>query len=1054
MGGGSGRHAETLGLRHTDMRARLLGPLDIRVGGVAVTPLTSRRGRSLLGYLLLHRDAATREGLAFLLWPESSEDQARTNLRNLLHTLRRALPEIEGCLLITNRTVQWRPEMRLWVDVDEFNQATEVARRAPPGSDEMVDALRTAVSLYTGDLLEDCYDDWVAAERQRLRDSHVSALRRLTAALGDRGEYAEAVRLARELVRTDPVEEDNHRLLMRLHEAAGDRAAAVRAFHECATVLRRELGIAPGASTLRLHEAIVRSGDSGPAAKVAPPVAAPTIVGREREWAELRRHWQEALGGRAQFVVVTGEPGIGKTRLIEELAAWCGQGEAVVCQARSYLTEGELGWGAVAAWLRTPDVAARVGRSAPGDLVQLSRIVPELCPPVSTVAKDDIPMDPPDSPGAGERRRVFDAAARAIMSSGKAVLLVADDAQWCDATSLQFVHYLLRQHLDGPLLVAATARREDIDDRHPLSALLDGLTVLGRANEIGLRRLNREDTAALASQLVGRQLDTTAAAEIYSGTEGNPLFVVETVRSGAGGRSAAHTPTPPRLQAVIRARLAQLSEPAHDLLDLAATIGREFQAGLIRHALGVDDLTVASCLDELWRRGLIRDHEVDAYDFSHGKIREVAYESLGPASRRANHLRAAEGLQRFFAADAARASGQIAAHYDRAGRTAEAVTWYREAATQAQRRSAYAEAVQFLERASELLEADPAAEVLARRLEVVSALPTAVIGLEGFASDRLAEVQRLAVEMAARLGVDPDPAVLRSLVLSSLCRDAFEEARLAAERLHASAEARRDDGLRVESRYLQGVVAFWSGDLRAARGHFEAVVEQFAPEDHDSHVLRFGQDPKVVCLSRLANTLAFLGFEDEARHARDAALALADERGHPFSRDVALVFAALLALDLDEDDGVKAYSARLAARADQGGPIGINASAWPGYVEVLDGRAAAGIARIRTALASCGDRNPAPGFRATLYRLLVAAHEAADDPHGGLATTQEALAAGGTRIWEPEIRRVRATFLAAVGDHTGAETELERGEEVARLTGSLGLLRRIAATRVRLCPTG
>ncbi|MGH2783540.1 MAG: BTAD domain-containing putative transcriptional regulator, partial [Thermoleophilaceae bacterium] len=419
------------------MRARLFGPLDIRVGDVPVTPLTSRRGRSLLGYLLLHRDAASsREGLAFLLWPDSSEDQARTNLRNLLHTLRRAVPEIEGCLSITNRTVQWRPETRPWVDVDDFSQATEVARRAPPGSDAMVDALRTAVGLYTGDLLEDCYDDWIAAERHRLRDSYVSALRRLTAALGDRGEYAEAVRLARELVRTDPVEEENHRLLMRLHEAAGDRAAAVRAFHECATVLRRELGIAPGTSTLRLHEAIVRAGDSAPAANVGPPMAPPTIVGRQREWAELRRHWQEALGGRAQLVVVTGEPGIGKTRLVEELAAGCGQGEAVVCRARSYLTEGELGWGAVAAWLRTPDVAARVGRSTPSDLVQLSRIVPELCPSVSTAADDGVPVDRADAAGGGERRRVFDAAARAIMSSGKAVLLVADDAQWCDAASL------------------------------------------------------------------------------------------------------------------------------------------------------------------------------------------------------------------------------------------------------------------------------------------------------------------------------------------------------------------------------------------------------------------------------------------------------------------------------------------------------------------------------------------------------------------------------------------------------------------------------------------
>ena len=396
-----------------------------------------------------------------------------------------------------------------------------------------------------------------------------------------------------------------------------------------------------------------------------------------------------------------------------------------MCRARSYLAEGELGWGAVAAWLRTPDVAARVGRSMPRDVAELSRIVPELCPSAATTADDGIPVDRAAGAGGDERRGVFDAAARTIMSTGKAVLLVANDAQWCDATSLQFVHYLVRQQLHAPLLIVASARREDIDDRHPLAALLDGLAVLDRTSEIPLGQLTREDTAALASQLLGRRLDSAAIEDIYAETEGNPLFVVETLRAGARERSGRHAGTPPRLQAVIKARLAQLSEPAHDLLDLAATVGREFQADLIRHALGVDDITVASGLEELWRRGLIREHDVDAYDFSHGKIREVAYETLGPAGRRANHLRVAEGLQRVCATDAVRASGQIAAHYDRAGRTDEAVAWYREAAMQAQKMSAYAEAIQFLERAGELLAAQSTPEAMARRLEVVSALPTA-----------------------------------------------------------------------------------------------------------------------------------------------------------------------------------------------------------------------------------------------------------------------------------------------------------------------------------------
>lgn len=196
--------------------------------------------------------------------------------------------------------------------------------------------------------------------------------------------------------------------------ATGRRRARV---HECATVLGRELGIAPGTATLRLHEAIVRAGGSVPAADVAPTPPLTAIVGRERVWAQLTRYWQQAEAGRAQFVVVTGEPGIGKTRLIEELATRCGQGETVVCRARSYLTEGELGWGALATWLRTPEVAARVRRSTPSDLVQLSRIVPELCPPVALRAGGGIPGDRADGVDGAERRRIFDAAASVKMGA-------------------------------------------------------------------------------------------------------------------------------------------------------------------------------------------------------------------------------------------------------------------------------------------------------------------------------------------------------------------------------------------------------------------------------------------------------------------------------------------------------------------------------------------------------------------------------------------------------------------------------------------------------------
>ena len=173
--------------------------------------------------------------------------------------------------------------------------------------------------------------------------------------------------------------------------------------------------------------------------------------------------------------------------------------------------------------------------------------------------------------------------------------------------------------------------------------------------------------------------------------------------------------------------------------------------------------------------------------------------------------------------------------------------------------------------------------------------------------------------------------------------------------------------------------------------------------------------------------------------------------GHPLSRDTAYTFAALLAVDLDERDRVREFAAALNSNADRARPIEINSAAFAGYVEVLDGRAGKGIRRIRAAIDSCGPRNHAPGFRATLMRLLLGAHVLVGDPEPGLAVADEALRVDGSRIWEAETRRIRAEFLASLGDDQGdVEAELARAAEAARRQGAAGLERRIAVSRARL----
>jgi DNA-binding SARP family transcriptional activator len=1012
---------------------RLLGEPDLALDGERLPPLESARAQSLLAYLVLHDDAPqSRQRLAFMLWPDSTESQARTNLRHLLHTLRTTAPAVDRYLDVTPRTLRWRRELPCDLDVRAFEEA--LARAAQP--ETALRALREAVDLYAGDLLEGCYDEWIFEERERLRDRYRSALQRLTELLADRGEHGEAIRAGRALLRFDPLPEDSYRLLMRTYDAAGDRAAAVRVYHECVSTLQRELGVEPSGATKAAYAALMHQGAVTETGQAPARVSGALLVGRAAEWDLLTACWRDAERGHPHLVLVTGEPGVGKTRLVEELAAWCAHRGAVVGQARSYASEGELGYGVAISWLRSTDLGTHLRRASTAHAAELARLLPELDGGAS--AATSVALD-----AAEQRRRTFEALGRVLVAPGRPTLLAADDAQWCDEQSLQLIHYLVRLDPGAPLLVVGTVRREDLDRGHPLTSVVAGLQAIDRAREIPLGRLDRAETTELARHLARRELDPALLDSLYAETEGNPLFVVETLRAGWDAAGAGRTGISPKLHAVINARFRQLSEPARALLGVAATVGREFTAPVLANASSLDDDTLVPALDELWRRGIIREQGTDAYDFAHGRIRDVAYDALSPATRRQAHLLVARALLAVHERDPDPVSGEVARHFDRSGQVEDAVSWYRRAAVQAQRLNANVEAVRLLDRAQDLVATLP--DGAARRtseLAVLSALPTPLAVVEGFASARLVETQRRVLDLAGAAGVDPEPSLLRSVAVTRLCHHDFTGARAVAARLQQVAEQHGDAILLVESEYLLGIAAFWGGAFDEARQHFERAVRTFDPNRMDEHLMRFGQDSPTVCHSRLANTLWFLGRTDDARRVREEAVARAVEVGHPFSRGVVYVFASLLAVDLDEPDRYREYVAALCEDATHQA-LQVAADTFLGYVDVLDGRHAAGIRRIREAM-QARPADDAPGQRAVHVRLLVAAHEVAGDAAAGLAASEEALRIGGTHIWEAELRRLRASFLAALGAPAAeVDSELARATAVARSQGAVGLLRRL-----------
>jgi DNA-binding SARP family transcriptional activator len=921
------------------LEVRLLGGLELRLGDDPLPPLDSARAESLLAYLLIHREAPQpRQRLAFLLWPDSTEAQARTNLRHVLHNLRRALPDADRYLDVTPRTLRWRPEAAVALDLAEFEAALDR------------DDLETAVAAYGGDLLEGSYDEWLLEERERVRDRLVGALERLAERLEQRGEHAAAVGHAERLLRLEPLREDAYRRLMRLHDAAGDRARALRVYHACVATLERDLGVAPSAATREAYEALLAG-----AGDAEPELVA--FVGRAPERRQLSALWREAARGRAQLVLITGEAGIGKSRLLEELRTFCAHRGAATAEARSYPAEGALAYGPVAAWLRAEPLAGRRHRRDRGRRIELARVLPEL---------DESPRPLPESE---QRARLFDALAHAV-GVVEPLLLVADDVQWSDPETLQFLHYLVRSRPAARLLVAASARREELDEAHGLHELLTGLAALDRATEIALPPLSAAETAVLA----GPGVD---AERLFAETEGNPLFVVETLRAGEPA---------PRVQAVLEARLAQLSDPARRLAAVAAAVGRDFTADVLARASGAGAGELVRALDELWRRRIVRDRGPEAYDFAHEKLREAAYATLGPAERRRTHLRIARALP-------GRDHARVAHHYDRAGAVDDAVEHYERAAVAAQRMHAHGDAVRLLERAADLTP-DPA-----RRLAILTDLAAPLGTVEGHASPHLIEQQQRALALAGELGVDPAPPLLRSLALVSIAAHDLDAARRHGRLLRHRAARDADAVLLVESSYILGIGAFWQGDLAAARDHFEDAVAAYRPEDRVTHLIHYGFDTHVICLSRLANTLWYLGEEEAAVAARERALELAEEIGDRTTTGITLVFAGLLALEQGDLDALRAYTARLAEHDMP--PIVVTHELYAGYLDVVDGRP--GVERIRRAIAGARGRDHAPGLHATAARVLVEACVIAGDRSGLDVPVPEGL-------FEDTVRRLRGTL--------------------------------------------
>lgn len=1053
-----------------NLHIRLLGEFSLVYRDQQVSSLNASRLQSLLAYLVLHRDAPQpRQHLAFLFWPDAPEAQARTNLRQLLHQLRQTLPDAPRFLSTDTQQVQWDPDTPVSLDVAEFEQALALADEMAGHKDRpgLQAALEQADRLYRGELLPGCYDEWVVPERERLRQGHLQVLDLLLHLAEAQGDTASAIRSARRLLRCDPLCEDFYRRLMRLLARNNDRASALRVYHTCVTTLQRELGVEPDPATRQVYEQLLQQEAPVGAARVQQPALemAPTLIGRQREWDVLQDAWQRALEGEPHFVLVSGEAGIGKSRLVEEFLGWARELGVITAKTRSYAAEGQLSLAPVSDWLRSDGLQASLGQLDEVWKSEMARLLPELLSERQDVALQESVMED------GQRLRFFEALARATLLPAQPLLLVIDDLQWCDVETLEWLHFLLRFDPTARLLLVGCVRAEELPAHDSLRSLLLHLRSTTRVTEMTLLPLDAMETGKLGAQVAGRELAMDEGLRLYVATGGYPLFIVELMRSGWGrmpagaeeSRRFQQHPTPadaqslpPRMYAVLAGRLLQLSAPARKLVELAAVIGREFSLDLLITAGNIDAENAVHALDELWHKRIVCEHGASSYDFTHDKLREVAYAEISVPQRRMLHQRIAQALETLHSEDIAPISGQIALHYEQAGMIELALSYYQRAAAVAERMYANEGAISLLLRGLELLDLLP---VGSRRDKQELGLQLALSPLyrvtKGWAAPELERVLERILALCDRGGDDAQRAeALHGLQSLYLAQARLERVQLVSDELETVYRRSLGTAAPLAGMGLAGI-RLHLGRITEANEHFAQIIATHDP----GRLLHLQESQGVNYIANAqawqAHALWCLGYPQQALNRAFEAVKLVQDLRQPFNQALVSAYLALLQQLRADEDTARRYAEEALALTSR-----YQASYYRSWAAILVSYALAfeqpdeeHIRNLREAIADF--KAPSARLRLPYYlSLLARVYGKAGRLREGLACIEEGLAEARThneRWWNAELHRLRGELLLMDGAQADeVEAVLQRAIETAhsQQARSLELRARISLARL------
>lgn len=814
----------------------------------------------LLAYLAVRSGWVLRDDVIFLFWPDRVDAVGRRNLRKLLHRARREVAGIE----IEGDGIRWLVES----DVGAWRAALD--RNDVDG----------ALAVCRGPLLEGLdagapteFVAWLERERdgvrRRIGDSVAARCREL-----ERDAPDAAAELAQAFLATDPLDERAVRCCLRSLATAGRPEDAERVYRAYARRLDAELGVEPDAETRTLVRELTSSaataggarvsGKGTPVADPRPPVPWGTtaFVGRRAELAQLEERLAAALAGKGGVVAVEGEAGVGKTRLIEAFLAGVPDGVQVFagrCYERDLSAPLEpvrtaLGAGATGGpKRRAEDVSFAIG-------------------------------EPRERQGA---HRALAAELVAAAGRGRAAVLFIDDLQWADAATLEFLAYAGHRTQDQRILILVNFRREDRSALEPWRAQLAERRVI-RAVRVG--RFDAVQTRELVAELFeGEAGELDRFAEfVHRESEGNPFYALEYLRwlrdadvleldesrrvAAASWERIAEVVVPESVRSLIWSRYKAFGDRERLALDAAAVIGRSFELEVLEQVTGNGGRALWSTFEPLIGAGLMVPVADGTYAFSHDKLRQTVYDSLGPPARRELHARAAAALEAAGVDDA-----DLAHHYLRAERWSQAYTHLRSAARRAEADSAWEVArgayARILSIAHRLDDSDrkrfDALMAIERQLEYMGRRPEWIDAIE-----------RMTV-LARRVG-DPRmraEAALKRMASRSVAGDAAGAAD-AFGQADALFESLGDDGSRARGYRDVAYLAWMRGDYREVLdASFEAIAIY----------RRLGHRRAVAATAEnVSHAYRWLGADEEAARWAEEAAAAYDELQDPLAEYIRL----------------------------------------------------------------------------------------------------------------------------------------------------------------------